>query len=54
MLPLLKEELQVQSTGASFCIFSWSNTQVLSKSYCLLIISPCYSCIDEIDEMVDI
>ena len=54
MLSLLKEELQVQSTGASFCIFWWSNNQVLSKSYYLFRISPSYSGIDEIDEIVDI
>ena len=29
------------STEASFCLFLWSNNQVLSKFYYLLILSPC-------------
>ena len=37
---LLKEQLQMQSTETSFCIFLWSNNQVLPKFYYLLIFSP--------------
>ena len=39
---LLKEQLHLQSTGTPFCLFLWSNNQLLSKFYYLLIISPCH------------
>ena len=38
----------MQSTGTSFGTFLWSNNQVLSKFYYLLIFSPC----PKLDEIV--
>ena len=40
---LLKGQLQNQPTEKSFCICLWSNNQVLSKFYYLLIFSPCFN-----------
>ena len=37
---LLKAQLQMHSTGALFCIFLWSNNQLLSKFYFWLIFFP--------------
>lgn len=36
---LLQAQLQMQFTGASFCILLWSNYQLLSKFYYFLILS---------------
>ena len=38
---ILKAQLQMQSTGASFSMFLWSNNELLSKFYYLVIFSPC-------------
>ena len=38
---LLPKWLQIQCSGASFCIFLWSNCQLLSQFYGLLLFSPC-------------
>ena len=40
---LLKEKLQMQSTGTSFCIFLCSNSKLLLTFYYLLIFSLCLS-----------
>ena len=40
---LLKEQFQIQSTETPFCICLWSNNQVISKFYYLLIFSPCFN-----------
>ena len=42
---LPKAQLQMQSTGASFCIFSWSNGQLF---YYLHIFSPCLNQVIEL------
>ena len=38
---LLKAQFQMQSTGASFCMFLWSNNQLWSKTLLPAYISPC-------------
>ena len=37
----LKAQLQMQYTGASFCVFLWSSNSLLSKFYYLFMFSPC-------------
>ena len=38
-----KEQVQIQSTETSLCICLWSNNEVLSKFYHLLIFSTCFN-----------
>ena len=38
---LLKAQFQMQSTGASFCMFLWSNNQLWSKTLLPAYIFPC-------------